>query len=69
MFPLMYLKDADPVGAEADPQGARGGEGDDRGAGVRRPRLQLRLRRAEQQEDPQLRMGQLPTRVSTVMIK
>ena len=67
MFPLMYLKDTDPVGAEADPQGACGGERDDRGAGVRRPRLQLRLHRAEQQEDPQLRMGQLPTRVSTVL--
>ena len=64
MNPL-HSKDADPMGAEADPQGACGWERDDRGAGVRRPRLQLRLHRAEQQEDPQLRMGQLPTRVRT----
>ena len=66
-FKVCITKDTDPVGPETHPKGEVRREPDDRGAGVREPRHQLRLHRPEQQEDTQLRLGQLPSSVSEIV--
>ncbi len=47
------------MGPQADPARPDGGQDRHRGAGLRHPRRRLRLHRDQQQEDPQLRLGQL----------